>query len=131
MIRTAFLAVVALIALSLNAEARPRHHHYHYQAGLVVSHPAGCPWRAFCGCGAAVRVFGHSIRKLWLAANWFHFPRAYPAPGMVAVRRHHVFVLESDLGGGIWRVYDANSGHHLTRIHARSIAGFAIVNPFG
>jgi hypothetical protein len=50
---------------------------------------------------------------------------------MVAVRRHHVFVLEARLGRGVWRVYDANSGHHLTRVHARSIAGFAIVNPFG
>jgi hypothetical protein len=71
------------------------------------------------------------IRKLRLAANWFYFPRAHPAPGRVAVRRHHVFVLEADLGGGVWRVYDANSGHHLTRVHARSIAGFTIVDPSG
>ena len=95
----------------------------------VVAHPEGCPSRAFCGCGAAVRVFGHSIRELWLAANWFKFPRAAPAPGMVAVRRHHVMVLEADLGGGVWKVYDANSGRHLTRVHARSIAGYAVVNP--
>lgn len=97
----------------------------------VVAHPEGCPARAFCGCGAAVRVFGHSVRELWLAANWFKFPRAAPAPGMAAVRRHHVFVLEADLGGGIWQVFDANSGHHLTRIHARSLAGYTIVNPRG
>lgn len=95
----------------------------------VVSHPEGCPRSAFCGCGAAVRVFGHSVRSLWLAANWFKFPRATPAPGMVAVRRHHVMVLEADLGGGVWQVYDANSGRHLTRVHARSIAGYAVVNP--
>lgn len=101
-------------------------------AGLtpaIVAHPTGCPSRAFCGCGAAVRIFGAPIRSLWLAANWFKFPRATPAAGMVAVRRHHVFVLEADLGGGVWRVYDANSGRHLTRIHARSIAGYQIVNP--
>lgn len=95
----------------------------------IVAHPEGCPRSAFCGCGASVRVFGHSVRELWLAANWFKFPRAAPAPGNVAVRRHHVFVLEANLGGGIWRVYDANSGGHATRIHARSLAGYTIVSP--
>ncbi len=97
----------------------------------IVAHPSGCPARAFCGCGAAVRVFGHAVRDLWLAANWFRFPRAAPAPGMVAVRAHHVFVLEANLGNGLWQVYDANSGGHATRIHARSIAGYAVVNPRG
>lgn len=97
--------------------------------GEIVAHPAGCPTRAFCGCGAAVHVFGHSVRELWLAVNWFRFPRVSPAPGMVAVRRHHVMVLEADLGGGVWQVYDANSGRHLTRVHARSIAGYVIVSP--
>lgn len=102
-----------------------------YSAATIVSHPAGCPSRAFCGCGAAVRIFGSPVRSLWLAANWFKFPRSAPAAGMVAVRSHHVFVLEADLGGGVWQVYDANSGGHATRIHARSIAGYVIVNPRG
>lgn len=97
----------------------------------IVSHPTGCPARAFCGCGAAVRVFGRPIRDLWLAANWFRFPRSAPASGMVAVRRHHVFVLEAHLSGNTWQVYDANSGGRRTRVHARSIAGYAIVNPRG
>lgn len=100
-------------------------------ASQIVAHPAGCPRRAFCGCGAAVRVFGAPLRALWLAANWFRFPRAVPAAGMVAVRRHHVFVLERHLGGDRWLVFDANSGRRLTRIHARSIAGYTIVNPHG
>lgn len=102
-----------------------------YVAAQTVSHPSGCPARAFCGCGAAVRVFGRPIRDLWLAANWFRFPRVAPASGMVAVRRHHVFVLEAHLSGSTWQVYDANSGGRRTRIHARSIAGYAIVNPHG
>lgn len=100
-------------------------------ASAIVAHPAGCPSRAFCGCGAAVRVFGAPVRSLWLAANWFKFPRSQPAAGMVAVRRHHVFVLEQYLGGSTWLAYDANSGRHATRIHARSIAGYTIVNPRG
>ncbi|ULL01716.1 hypothetical protein FJV43_03545 [Bradyrhizobium sp. I71] len=95
----------------------------------ILPHPAGCPRRAFCGCGAAVRLFGSPVRSLWLAAAWFKFPRAAPAPGTVAVRRHHVFVLESHLGGATWLAYDANSGGHATRLHARSIAGYVIVNP--
>lgn len=95
----------------------------------VVEHPTGCPRTAFCGCGAAVRIFGKPLRWLWLAANWFHFQRAAPAPGMVAVRQHHVFVLEQHRGGPNWLTYDANSGGHLTRVHVRSIAGYTIVNP--
>lgn len=98
-------------------------------SAAVVAHPAGCPARAFCGCGAAVRVFGAPIRSLWLAANWFKFPRAAPAPRTVAVRRHHVFVLEQHLRDDVWLVYDANSGRRATRIHARSIAGYVIVDP--
>lgn len=114
-----------------NARRQPHPQQAAATRAEVVAHPAGCPHTAFCGCGAAVRVFGTPIRALWLAANWFKFPRTSPAPGMVAVRRHHVMVLESSLGDGVWQVYDANSGRHLTRIHARSIAGYAIVNPRG
>lgn len=95
----------------------------------IVSHPSGCPSTAFCGCGAAVRVFGRPVRELWLAANWYKFPRTSPSPGKVAVRRHHVFVLEAHLSGDVWQVYDANSGGHATRIHARSISGYTIVDP--
>lgn len=193
MIRTAFLAALALAALAPNAEARQRHKSGLHKdcnvlfpctapyastpdqvltargryvasqvgfggpvvrraarapkarpeasygvpvavqrvAAAVVAHPPGCPARAFCGCGAAVRVFGAPVRSLWLAANWFKFPRAAPAAGMVAVRRGHVFVLERHLGGSTWLAYDANSGRRQTRIHPRSIAGYAIVNPHG
>lgn len=99
-------------------------------AEVVGGRPAGCP-HAFCGCGASLHLFGRIIPSLNLAANWFQFPRAAPAPGMAAVRRHHVMVLEADLGGGMWMVWDANSGGHLTRVHPRSIARYAIVNPNG
>jgi hypothetical protein len=95
---------------------------------VVGGRPAGCP-HAFCGCGASLRIFGRIIPMLNLAANWLHFPRAQAAPGMVAVRHHHVFVLERHLGGNVWMAHDSNSGRHLTRVHPRSISGYAIVNP--
>jgi hypothetical protein len=98
-------------------------------AGRDPGAPAGCPRRLFCGCGAAVRIFGRPVRELWLAASWFRFPRAAPGPGRVAVRRHHVFVLEQHLVGDVWLVFDANSGRHATQLHPRSIAGFVIVDP--
>ena len=106
-------------------------------AGRIVAHPSGCPRVAFCACGALKRlsqVWGVNFknpRSLWLAANWFRFPRTSPAPGTVAVRKHHVFVLEHHIGGSVWQVYDANSGKGATRIHARSIAGYVIVQPTG
>jgi hypothetical protein len=95
---------------------------------VVGGRPAGCP-RSFCGCGASIRVFGHIVPGLNLAANWLRFPRTSPAPGMVAARRGHVFVLEQHVEGDTWMAYDANSGGRTTRIHARSLRGYTVVNP--
>jgi hypothetical protein len=95
----------------------------------ILPHPPGCPRRAFCGCGAAVRIFGAPVRALWLAANWFKFPPAPAAPGMVAVRRGHVFVIEAVVGPGRVVAYDANSGRGLTRRHVRSLAGYSVRDP--
>ena len=97
----------------------------------IVSHPAGCPHSAFCGCGVSVKVFGRPIRELYLAANWFKFPHASPGPGMVAVRNHHVMYIESVDANGNAVVYDPNSGGHQTRIHTRSLSGYSIRNPNG
>ncbi len=97
----------------------------------ILEHPSGCPRRAFCGCGAAVEVFGRPLRELWLARAWFKFPRSAPSSGKVAVRRGHVFVLRSHMSGNTWLVFDANSGGRKTRLHARSIAGYTIVSPHG
>lgn len=101
------------------------------RGATILPHPPGCPRRAFCGCGAAVEVFGKPIRSLWLAARWLDFPRAAPAPGMVAARRGHVFVIKQVLGSGKVLAYDANSGGRRTRLHVRSLAGFVVVNPHG
>jgi hypothetical protein len=140
-LKTLISLVIALFVVSTSgAEARQHHHHYRhhmhhasatYDRGSIVPNPVGCPRTEFCGCGAAVRIFGSPIRELWLAANWFKFPRTAPAPGMAAVRRHHVFVLEAAVSANLWRVYDANSGGHRTRIHTRTLTGYVIVNPHG
>jgi hypothetical protein len=97
-------------------------------AQTVSGRPSGCP-RSFCGCGASLRVFGRIVPELNLAANWLRFPRTAPAPGMVAARHGHVFVLEQQVEGDTWMAYDANSGGHATRIHARSLHGYTVVNP--
>jgi len=97
----------------------------------ILAHPAGCPPVAFCGCGAAVEVFGHSMRALWRAAAWLAFPPAAPAPGMAAVRAHHVMIIRQYLGDDRALVYDANSGGHLTRVHVVSLRGYRIRNPRG
>ena len=101
--------------------------------GAILPHPAGCPGRAFCGCGASVRVFGHPVRSLYLAVNWIarfpHVPKTMAQPGHAAARRGHVFVLEQHVSGDDWLVYDANSGGHATRRHVRSIRGYTVVDP--
>jgi hypothetical protein len=101
------------------------------RATVVGGRPADCP-RSFCGCEASHYLFGHVRADLNLASNWMRkFPRTLPAPGMAAVRNHHVFVLMSHVGGNDWLVHDGNSGHGLTREHVRSISGYAVVNPQG
>ncbi len=143
------IALIALIAFSFPAQARHHHHYrrhsYHHRhvdgmpviawqqttRGQIVSHPSGCPSRAFCGCGVSVKVFGHPVRDLFLASNWFKFPHASPAPGMVAVRNHHVMYIQSVDANGNAVVYDPNSGGHQTRIHMRSLSGYSVRNPHG
>ena len=100
-------------------------------SGEVVAHPDGCPKRQFCGCGVSLKVFGKPIRELFLARNWFKFPKTAAAPGMVAVRKSHVMYIQAIDANGDAVVYDQNSGGHKTRIHSRSLAGFVVVNPHG
>lgn len=100
-------------------------------ATRIVAHPPGCPSRAFCGCGTSLHIFGKNIREAWLARWWFRFPVSTPGPGKVAVRRHHVFAILRDLGGGRVLAYDPNSGGHKTRIHVRSLAGYSVRDPRG
>lgn len=123
------LAVAAmLLALIQIADARPRHYK-RTGYGSIVSHPAGCPTRLFCGCGVSVRVFGRPVRSLFLAANWGRFPSAAPGSGMVAYRSGHVMYIEQYLGNGSAIVYDPNSGGGATRVHNRSLRGYRVVNP--
>jgi hypothetical protein len=96
---------------------------------VIGGRPHGCPYQ-FCGCEASIYLFGHIVPKLNLAENWIRkFPRTSPAPRMAAARRHHVMVLIRHVRGHDWLVHDGNSGHHLTREHVRSIAGYVIVDP--
>jgi hypothetical protein len=131
------MAMVMLLSLTGLAQARYHHgaHHHHgyrsYDAGSTISHPAGCPWSAFCGCGVSVKVFGHAVRNLYLASNWYRFPRTSPHSGAVAVRNHHVFYIETVYGDGTVLAYDPNSGGHQTREHRVSLAGYVVVDPHG
>ena len=100
-------------------------------AVVIGGRPTGCP-RRYCGCSASIYVFGKIRPELNLALNWARkFPRTTPAPGMVAARSGHVFVLMSHVAGNEWLVHDGNSGGGLTREHVRSISGYKIVNPHG
>ena len=124
-----------VICAAGNAPATPRAHRRAATldaAGnsvIVGGRPPGCPHR-FCGCEASLYVFGEIRKDLNLAANWARkFPRTQPAPGMVAARSGHVFVLMSHVEGNQWLVHDGNSGGGKSRRHVRSIAGYAVVNP--
>ena len=113
------------------AEAYKIRKRIHDAPTQIVGRPSECPRTAYCGCATAVKVFGKPIRDLYLAANWFKFPRTQPAAGMVAVRNHHVFYIESVIDHQTVVAWDPNSGGHQTRVHTRSLAGFHVVNPHG
>lgn len=95
---------------------------------VIGGRPSGCP-HAYCGCSASLHVFGKMVPSLNLAANWGRFPLASPAPGMVAYRSHHVFVIESVNPDGSVVAHDGNSGGGLTRLHTVSLRGYRVVNP--
>lgn len=98
---------------------------------VVGSRPAECP-AEFCGCEASLYVFGEIRRELNLASAWMRkFPRAQSAPGMAAVRNHHVMILMRHVDGKDWLVHDGNSGGRKTREHIRSISGYVVVDPHG
>lgn len=97
-------------------------------SGHIQGRPVQCP-RRFCGCDLSIEIFGRADPSLFPAVAWYRFPRAHPAPGMVAVRKHHVMRLIAPAGGSNWTVRDPNSGGGLTRVHTRSIVGFTIVDP--
>ena len=121
-IRNADQAAIQYVADTTNNNGRPT---------VVGGRPADCP-RSFCGCEASRYLFGHVRTDLNLASNWMRkFPRTSPAPGMAAVRNHHVFVLMSHVGDNYWLVHDGSSGHGLTREGVRLISGYTVVNPQG
>jgi hypothetical protein len=115
---------VATTAFAMDANGNPG-------PAVISRRPDGCP-HAFCGCEASLYLFGAIRADLNLASNWARkFPRTSPAPGMAAVRNHHVMVLMSHVEGNNWLVHDGNSGGGLTREHVLSISGYTIVNPRG
>lgn len=96
-----------------------------------IPHPRGCPKTNFCGCGTAFEIFTVPVRALWVAANWFKFPEAKPAPGMVAVRKGHVFKIEKVLGPKTVLARNHNSKDHKSYLQVMSLAGYSVRNPRG
>lgn len=95
---------------------------------IVGGHPNGCP-HSYCGCGLRMYL-GLADNRLNLAWNWARlFPHTSARPGAAAVRRGHVMLLVSHVHGSVWIVRDYNSGNGLSRVHARSVAGYVFVNP--
>lgn len=68
--------------------------------------------------------FGFKDRKLWLAINWAHIgrPASGPAPGVVAVYRHHVGVVTAVPGPGRMVLLSGNDGNAV-RERERSTRG--------
>lgn len=112
-----FVMVLGMLAGAARADTR-------------LPHPPGCPPTRFCACGACFDLTGNPKTCPWRARDWLKYPRATPARNTVAVNLRHVFVLKQHVRGNVWLVADYNSGGRKSRLHQRSIAGYAIVDPF-
>lgn len=153
------LAILSITLVATSVDARPRHHKTHgfvvcnrlgcsdrpHAARAVEAaeafdangnrtvlgrRPTGCPYE-YCGCEASLYVFGKIRRELNAARNWrIMFPRTAPAPGMAAVRAHHVMILMSHVDGKNWLVHDGNFNHQTVE-HVMSIRGYTVVDPRG
>ena len=103
--------------------AQHRGHHY-----ASSSLPAPCGQAAHlggpCGCWASIHFFGHSVRELWLAANWLSFTHVSAAPGTAAVwpNRHHVAPVVGVEGNSV--IVADSWGTHAVRM-----AGLTFVKP--
>jgi hypothetical protein len=126
LLRNALLTVLAVAALMLFS---PATFISTADATVIGGRPSGCPAR-YCGCATARKV-GLSGSFWNLAANYKVLPRTSCAPGMVAARPGHVFVIQSCHGNGTVTAWDPNSGGGKTRIHTRSLAGYSVHNPSG
>lgn len=131
-IKVVALTLAGLFAMSTIADAKPRHRHYSHHRTITdanangvtfLPHPAGCPARLFCGCGARKHL-GIDDPRLNLVANW---PRLYRGTIQVAVWRGHVAVIDHMTGPHTAMLYDYNSGGHRSRHWERDISGARIV----
>lgn len=122
-----FFVALALLALTSTASARPHHrhhkHHRHYHGGMHVGRPAACAGIPWCGCWLRLQL-GIADKRLNRAIAWASIgsPAPGPAPGVIAVWRHHVGKITAYLGGDRIRMVSGNDGHAV-RDRERSTSG--------
>lgn len=117
-----FFATVALalVLASPAADARPRHHHRHHHfrhhaaapAPAIAGRPAACAGIPWCGCWLRLHL-GIGDARLNLARAWAAIGSAAagPAPGVIAVWRHHVGKITEVFADGRIRLLSGNDGH--------------------
>lgn len=125
--RKLFFAALALALATAAAQARPHHHRQHYRhhvaAGAIAGRPAACAGIPWCGCWLRLHL-GIADVRLNRAMAWAGIgsPAAGPAPGVIAVWRHHVGKITADLGNGLIMLLSGNDGHAV-RNRVRSTRG--------
>lgn len=123
-----FLVALAILALTSSASARPHHRHHkhhrgHHHGAVQVGRPAACAGIPWCGCWLRLQL-GINDARLNLARAWASvgINAGGPAPGAIAVWRHHVGKITAVLGPGRIRLISGNDGHAV-RDRERSTRG--------
>lgn len=130
----AALSLAFLLAIPSTAEARHHkqsdaHRQHHARSAHHVHHVRHARYNddrpsAWCGWFMARRIYGHDVRRLWLAANWAREGRAVGGPieGAIGVAAHHVVQVLKVLGPGRILAISGNDSHAV-RTRERSTRG--------
>lgn len=127
MLKHLLLGAALSIALAQPASAHHRHHHWRHHAQHQHNEsgrPADCYGIPWCGCWLR-HHFGLTNKALNLARNWasmFGHRASGPAPGVVGVKSHHVFLVIRVTGPGRVLAISGNDGHAV-RTRERSTRG--------
>jgi hypothetical protein len=118
-----FIVAAAILLLHPPQASAGHRHHRHHHGAVQIGRPAACAGIPWCGCWLRLHL-GIGDARLNLARAWAEIgsPAPGPAPGVIAVWRHHVGKITATLGNGRIRLLSGNDGHAV-RERERSTRG--------
>jgi hypothetical protein len=118
MFRSVLVALAALALLIAPAHARHHRHHTHHRYSGDEGRPTDCYGIPWCGCWLAKHLGLDRLAthiNLNAAIEWLHVGTAAdgPAPGVIGVQPHHVFLVVKVTGPHRVLAISGNDGNRV------------------